>query len=234
MMTIFDLDETLIQGDCSTLWGQWLCAKGYVTDIADFTAQNNLLVEDYHNQRLDQQACMDLLFAPIKHLSTSEIAPLVQDFVTEQIMPIIYHEGLEKLTQYQAQGIETIIISASPHLLVQIIAEQCFKVPTAFGINIEEQEGFYTGKIIGTIPYQAGKVTVYEQYIRHKLKKMGAESHRAAIDTVLEDTSFYSDSINDLPLLSKVRYPRTVNPDSALRQIAHQHDWPIYHFTKTA
>ncbi|UNM97487.1 HAD-IB family hydrolase [Ignatzschineria rhizosphaerae] len=234
MIAIFDLDETLIHGDCTALWGQWLCEQGYVTDIPTFIHQSNALTKAYEAQILDQQACIDLMFSPIKHLQADEIALLTKQFVSEKIMPIVYREGLKKIEHYKQKGIETIIISASPNLLVKPIAELCFNVSAAFGIEVEIINGFYTGKILGTIPYQAGKITVYEQYITQKLQKMGAESHRAAIDAILATTYFYSDSINDLPLLSKVRYPNTVNPDHSLYHIATTKEWPIYRFAKVA
>lgn len=234
MIAIFDLDETLIHGDCTALWGEWLCERGYVNDIPAFLSQSNALTQAYEAQTLDQQECVDLVFSPIKHLPRTEIDLLTRHFVTEKIMPIVYREGLKKLDRYKTKGIETIIISASPSLLVQPIAELCFNVETAFGIDVEEINGFYTGRILGTIPYQAGKITVCEQYIAKKLQKMGAESHRAAIDAVLDRSYFYSDSINDLPLLSKVRYPHTVNPDSSLYGIASTKEWPIYRFAKMA
>ncbi len=234
MIAIFDLDETLIHGDCTSLWGEWLCEQGYVADIPAYMAQSNALTKAYEAQTLDQQECVDLIFAPIKHLPTLEVDLLTRHFVTERIMPIVYREGLTKLDRYQAKGIETIIISASPNLLVKPIAELCFNVQAAFGIDVEINNGFYTGKIMGTIPYQAGKITVCEQYIAHKLQKMGAESHRAAIDAVLDNSYFYSDSINDLPLLSKVRYPNTVNPDSSLYHVASTKEWPIFRFAKVA
>ncbi len=232
MIAIFDLDETLIHGDSTALWSEWLCERGYVNDVASFLSQSNALTEAYEAQTLDQQACVDLVFSPIKHLPKDEIDLLTRHFVTEKIMPIVYREGLTKLERYKTKGIETIIISASPNLLVQPIAELCFNVEAAFGIEVEEMNGFYTGKILGIIPYQTGKVAVCEQYIVQKLKKMGAESHRAAIDAILDRSYFYSDSINDLPLLSKVRYPNTVNPDSSLYRIASNKEWPIYRFAK--
>ena len=234
MIAIFDLDKTLIHGDCTSLWGEWLCERGYVTDIPEFMAQSIALTKAYEAQTLDQQECVDLILAPIKHLPIPEIDLLTRHFVTEKIMPIVYREGLTKLDRYQAKGIETIIISASPNLLVKPIAELCFNVQAAFGIDVEIYDGFYTGKIMGTIPYQSGKITICEQYIAQKLQKMGAENHRAAIDAVLDSAYFYSDSINDLPLLSKVRYPNTVNPDSSLYNIATTKEWPIYRFAKVA
>ena len=234
MIAIFDLDETLIHGDCTALWGEWLCEQGYVTDIPAFMQQSYALTKAYEAQMLDQQECIDLIFAPIKHLQATEVDQLTRHFVTEKIMPIVFREGLKKIEHYRQKEIETIIISASPNLLVKPIAELCFNVSAAFGIEVETVNGFYTGKILGTIPYQAGKITVYEQYVTQKLQKMGAESHRAAIGAILASTYFYSDSINDLPLLSKVRYPNTVNPDHSLYNIATSKEWPIYRFAKVA
>lgn len=232
MIAIFDLDETLIHGDCSTLWIEWLCDKGYVDDIPALTAANEALMNAYRAQTLQQQDCINLMLAPVKHLTTVEIDGLVRRFIVDEIQPIVYQEGLTKIENYRKNGTDTIIISASPLFLVSPIAEICFDLPNAFGIDLHIEDGFFTGEIKGVIPYQDGKITVSKTYIQSQLEAKGLASHTQAIAEFLANCAFYSDSINDLPLLSKVRYPFTVNPDTSLYQIASTKEWPIFRFAR--
>lgn len=232
MIAIFDLDETLIHGDCATLWIQWLCDEGFVSDIPAYLAANEVLTIAYRAQTLNQQDCIDILLAPVKHLPITEIDLLVYRFIEEMIQPIVYQEGLKKIENYRQNGTETIIISASPFFLVEPIAKRCFNLETAFGINIATQNGYFLGNITGTIPYQEGKVKVSEDYLRTKLLMEGKEAHQLNIAEALAKAAFYSDSINDLPLLSKVRYPFTVNPDCSLYKIASEKEWPIFRFAR--
>lgn len=243
MLAIFDLDETLIAGDCVSLWGSWLCEQGYVKDIAAFEAQNKCLIEAYQAQTLKQQDCINWLLDPVQHLSIIEISHLTEAFVKEKIMPIVYPEGLQTIQAFQDKGIETIIISASPNILVHPIAKLCFNVSHAFGIEVAEHEGFYLSQILGDIPYQAGKIKVCENYLSHKLKQVlkqentqenmpiCTETLSQSIKNIIQNSYFYSDSINDLPLLECVKYPNTVNPDSKLRAIAEENHWSIHHFS---
>lgn len=233
MIAIFDLDETLIHGDCSTLWTQWLCKEGYVQDIEALDAANEALMIAYRAQTLQQQDCIDVILAPIKHLKTDAIDRLVRQFILEEIKPIVYQEGLMKLENYRKNSTETIIISASPSFLVKPIAEICFNLDHAFGIELHIINDFFTGEIKGVIPYQAGKITVSESFIADRLSAQGIEPHHNTIAEYLAGCAFYSDSINDLPLLSKVRYPFTVNPDTDLYQIASHKEWPIFRFART-
>lgn len=232
MIAIFDLDETLIHGDCSTLWTEWLCKVGYVEDIPALNDTNDALMAAYRAQTLQQQDCVDLILSPIKHLTIGEIDTLVRRFIIEEIQPIVYQEGLSKIENYRKNGTETIIISASPLFLVAPIAEICFNLPQAFGIDLHVINDCFTGEIKGVIPYQDGKITVSETYIKSHLETKGFASHPQAVTEFLANCAFYSDSINDLPLLSKVRYPFTVNPDTALYQIASVKEWPIFRFAR--
>src|SRR5699024_10357089 len=81
MIAIFDLDETLIHGDCVTLWCQWLCEQGLVQDIDAFLQEEIRLMDAYKAKTLDQQDCMNHVFAPIVHLQINEVQALVAQFV---------------------------------------------------------------------------------------------------------------------------------------------------------
>lgn len=223
MIAIFDLDETLIHGDCVTLWCQWLCEQGLVQDVDAFLQEEIRLMDAYKAKTLDQQDCMNHVFAPIVHLQTNEVQALVAQFVRIKILPIVYQAGLRLIQEHYDNSDDVIIISASPRIFVEEIACTCFNVDKFFGIEVAEENSYHTGEIQGLIPYQAGKVAVFKDYL---------DQHNIAIETALQYSYFYSDSSNDLPLLEIVAYPNVVNPDASLRAVAEDKDWPILEFTK--
>lgn len=223
MIAIFDLDETLIHGDCVTLWCQWLCEQGLVQDVDAFLQEEIRLMNAYKAKTLDQQDCMNHVFAPIVHLQTNEVQASVAQFVRAKILPIVYQAGLRLIQEHYDNSDDVIIISASPRIFVEEIARTCFNVDKFFGIEVAEENGYHTGEIQGLIPYQAGKVSVFKDYL---------DQHNIAIETALQHSYFYSDSSNDLPLLEIVAYPNVVNPDASLRAVAEDKDWPILEFTK--
>lgn len=223
MIAIFDLDETLIHGDCVTLWCQWLCEQGLVQDVDAFLQEEIRLMDAYKAKTLDQQDCMNHVFAPIVHLQINEVQALVAQFVRAKILPIVYQAGLRLIQEHYDNSDDVIIISASPRIFVEEIARTCFNVDKFFGIEVAVENGYHTGEIQGLIPYQAGKVSVLKDYL---------DQHNIAIETALQHSYFYSDSSNDLPLLEIVAYPNVVNPDASLRVVAEDKDWPILEFTK--
>lgn len=223
MIAIFDLDETLIHGDCVTLWCQWLCEQGLAQDVDAFLQEEIRLMDAYKAKTLDQQDCMNHVFAPIVHLQINEVQALVAQFVRAKILPIVYQAGLRLIQEHYDNSDDVIIISASPRIFVEEISRTCFNVDKFFGIEVAEENGYHTGEIQGLIPYQAGKVSVFKDYL---------DQHNIAIETALQHSYFYSDSSNDLPLLEIVAYPNVVNPDASLRAVAEDKDWPILEFTK--
>ncbi|GAA5101474.1 HAD family hydrolase [Wohlfahrtiimonas larvae] len=224
MIAIFDLDETLIHGDCVTLWCQWLCEQELIQDIDGFLQEEQLLMEAYRAKILDQQDCMNLVLRPIIHLPIEDVHSLITQFVHEKIAPIVYLAGQRLIQEHYEHGDDVIIISASPQMIVSSIAHICFNVNQCFGINVVQKDHHYTTKIQGVIPYQSGKVNVFEIYLTQ---------HDINPNDAYRQSYFYSDSSNDLPLLEKVAYPNIINPDDELRTIAEANNWPILHFTTT-
>lgn len=223
MFAIFDLDETLIHGDCVTLWCQWLCEQGLVRDIDSFLQEEARLMDAYKAKHLNQQDCMTHIFAPIAHLNIENVQALMTQFVRTKIQPMIYQAGSRLIQEHHDNSDDVIIISASPHIIVEEIARTYFNVDQYFGIQVGVQNNCYTGKIEGLIPYQSGKVDVYKAHLM---------KNNIDIETALQHSYFYSDSSNDLPLLEVVAYPNVVNPDDALRAIAKTQNWPILQFIK--
>ncbi|WP_079453088.1 efflux transporter outer membrane subunit [Pseudomonas aeruginosa] len=210
-LALFDLDDTLIDGDCATLWGRYMTELGWVEKTA-FLHQERRLMELYAEGRLAMEDYMDFSLAPIAGRTPAEIAGAVEDFVARIIAPRIHADALRCLERHRQAGDRLLIISASAHFLVSAIGRR-LGVDEVLAIDIEERDGLYTGRTRGTLTYREGKVRRLDAWLAQE-------------GETLAGATFYSDSRNDLPLLSRVDRPHTVNPDPALLGHAREAGWP--------
>ncbi|MGF6648500.1 HAD family hydrolase [Paraburkholderia sp. GAS82] len=211
-LAIFDLDETLINGDCASLWSERMCSLGWV-DRASFMRENDALMSAYSEGKLAMEDYMAFSLAPLKGRTVSAVALLVEAFVDEVIEPRIYGDARRTVDGHRMQGDRLLVISASGDHLVRPIAAR-LGVAEVLAIELATDNGTYTGGTRGTLTYREGKVIRLDEWL-------------SASRENLDGASFYSDSRNDLPLLQKVTRPHAVNPDAALRTYAGQAAWPI-------
>jgi len=208
-LAIFDLDETLIHGDCASLWTQEMVKIGWA-DGDSFIAHEQELMRQYAAGTLAMEDYMAFTLSPLVGRTPEEVAHVVEPFVEDVIEPIFYSGTL---AAHRAAGDRLLVISASAHFLVSAIAER-FGIDEVLAIDLEQQHGFYSGRTQGVLTYREGKVTRLHAWL--------AEQNESLLGA-----SFYSDSRNDLPLLQVVEKPFTVNPDPTLRAHAEQAGWPI-------
>ncbi len=213
-LALFDLDETLISGDCSSLWSAYMVAQGWVADKQAFLQQDAALMQQYAVGKMDMQEYMRCTLMPLTGRSEHDVAAMVGRYVEEIIAPRVYAQARECLATHRAQGDRTVIISASGEHLVRPIA-RFLGVEETLAIGVDIQHGRFTGATQGTMTYREGKVSRLLELINQDA-------------SLLQQASFYSDSHNDLPLLTKVGQPHAVNPDAILLQHARQAGWPVY------
>ena len=211
-LAIFDLDETLIDGDCASLWAQHMVDLQWV-DGDSFLAREQELMRLYGRGELAMEDYMAFTLSPLVGRTPEEVAYVVDPFVEDVIEPLIFSDAMRCVAEHRAAGDRILVISASAVFLVEAIAER-LGIGEVLAIDLEQQHGCYSGKTCGVLTYREGKVTRLQQWLGEQ-----AES--------LEGAFFYSDSRNDLPLLSEVTHPRAVNPDEALRAHAQENGWPI-------
>ena len=212
-LAIFDLDDTLIHGDCATLWSEQMTRLGWV-DPETFMQRNNELMDAYSRGELAMEDYMLFSLEPMAGRTPEEIAHLVAPWVEDVIEPLIYSDACKTIAAHRAAGDRILVISASGIHLVKAIAERV-GIDEVLGIDLDVLHGVYTGHTVGTLTYREGKIA-------RLLEWLDAEGEN------LEGASFYSDSRNDLPLLLKVDYPHVVNPDPVLREQAEQAGWPVH------
>ena len=211
-LAIFDLDETLILGDCASLWSEHMVRLGWV-DGESFLRRDREMMEAYNKGEMAMEDYMAFSLEPVAGRSLEELAHLVEPWVEDVIEPIIFVDACHCIAEHRKQGDRVLIISASGTHLVGPIAAR-LGVDEYLAIELEAINGVYTGNTHGVLTYREGKVTRLLEWLDQEQEN-------------LEDASFYSDSRNDLPLLLKVDHPKAVNPDPVLRAHAEQHGWPI-------
>ncbi|NQZ30975.1 MAG: HAD family hydrolase [Oceanospirillaceae bacterium] len=216
-LVIFDLDDTLLNGDSATLFCQFLVDKQLA---APSLMQGD---EDFYLKYQDGSLCIAsyvrFMLAPIDHLSQVEISVLLAEFVSDYIAPNIYPQAHELLEQLATQNERVLLISATVEFIVKAIAEH-LGIDNVLAIELEAKTMAtngcfgYSGEIKGVASFREGKVTRLLQWLDNT-------------DEGLIGASFYSDSYNDLALLQLVDNPITVNPDVSLREHAINKGWPI-------
>lgn len=213
-LALFDLDNTLLRGDSDHAWGEFLISKNLVAEEAH-RKQNDFFYDQYKQGALDIHGYVAFTLQPVLELEGEQRAKLHAEFVEHSVRPIILEKGLALVQQHLAAGDFCVMITATNEFITTPIAE-LFNVDLLISTELELVDGRYTGAIKGTPCYQEGKVSKLNTWISEQSE-----------DYKLSDAVFYSDSINDLPLLQEVATPIAVDPDDRLRAEAVSGRWQI-------
>ena len=209
---IFDLDETLISGDSSSLFCEFICEQGWM-DKSRFLAEEARLMDLYHRGELLMEDYVRLQVEPLQRLTKPLLDAGIQTFVSQVMLQKFYPQALELLKRIKQQGDEILVISATVTFLVKPIAA-LLELDNVLAIDlVMDENGMPTQEIAGQVSYREGKVIRLQQWLEEENREF-------------EHTHFYSDSINDLPLLEYVDFPIVTNPDENLAQVAKDKTWP--------
>ena len=211
-LALFDLDKTLLDGDSDFEWGQFLVSKKLVNE-KDYAKANAYFYEEYQRGTLDIVEYSAFSFKPLSIRSSDELAELHTEFMQSIIMPMIRSKSQAMIDQHHTQGDTSIIITATNSFITQPIADY-FGIQHLIATEPKIVDGNYTTEIEGTPCFQDGKVIRLNEWM-------------AANNENLEGSYFYSDSINDLPLLKVVETPIAVDPDKPLGDEAKERGWSI-------
>lgn len=211
-LAIFDLDNTLIAGDSDHLWGAYLVEQGIV-DRAAYEAANDRFFREYRDGTLDIDAYLRFALAPLAANAPEDLWRWRRAFVERMIQPIVLPAARGLVEQHRAQGDFTLILTATNRFVTEPIAA-LFGVDALLATEPEWRDGRYTGAVTGRPTFREGKVDALLAWLADR-------------DLSLENSVFYSDSHNDLPLLERVREPVAVDPDPQLRAVADARDWPV-------
>ena len=211
-LAIFDLDNTLINGDSDHRWGEFLCAEGLV-DPRSFSRENDRFYQDYQAGKLDIQAYLQFALRPLAGRTVGEVAELQQRFMRDYVEPMLLPAAFSLLDKHREQGDKLVIITASNTVITKPIARR-LGVSTLMGCDVEIKEGKFTGASVGIPSFREGKVARLTEW-------MSTNNYS------LDGAWFYSDSHNDVPLLERVDNPVATDPDPQLAELARQRSWPI-------
>ncbi|MDA9094997.1 HAD-IB family hydrolase [Porticoccaceae bacterium] len=211
-LAIFDLDNTLIAGDSDHGWGEFLVANDKV-DANHYQKMNDQFYADYEAGCLDILAYLEFSLAPLAATSMEELAALHLKFMQQIISPLRLPKAEALIEQHRQAGDRLLVITSTNRFIVEPIC-QALGIDELLATDPEIIDGRYTGKIVGTPTYQEGKV--------ERLKLWLSENNET-----LKGSYFYSDSINDLPLLLEVDKPVAVDPDDSLSAEAASRGWDI-------
>ncbi len=178
-----------------------------------FMQRDRELMAAYGEGKLAMEDYMAFSLEPLVGRSHAAVVSAVAAFVDNVIDPVVYHDARATIARHQAAGDRLLVISASGvHLVAPIAAH--LGIDEVLAIDLEVRDGCFSGRTEGVLTYREGKVIRLVQWLETK-------------GETLDGASFYSDSRNDLPLLSKVSQPRAVNPDPVLLAHAEKAGWPV-------
>jgi HAD superfamily hydrolase (TIGR01490 family) len=218
-IALFDLDHTLLPIDSDHEWGRFLAKIG-VVDSEYYAKQNERFYADYKAGRLDIYAFLEFALKPLAAHSRAQLNEWHLQFMEEVIQPQLKPSAFDLVKRHQDAGDLCCVVTATNSFVTRPIV-------TAFHIDhliATEPEvigdpltGNFSGKVLGLPNFKEGKVTRLEAWL--KAQELSLSS--------VQSSYFYSDSINDLPLLEKASHPVATNPDSRLREHAMNKQWPI-------
>lgn len=215
-LALFDLDGTLIAKDSDHAFGEFLVDLGWADGEA-FKRENDFFYQQYLAGTLDIGAYVDFATRPWRDRSDDEQRAIVARFMRE-VMQAAIGDAARALVRVHLDAGDRVAIATSTNEFITRPIADAFGVSTLIATQLErDARGRVNGRIRGTPALRDGKVRRVEQWLE-------SEGLRLAD---FETSVFYSDSLNDLPLLERVSEPVATNPSAALETIARQRGWRI-------
>ena len=214
-LALFDLDNTLLTGDSDFEWAQFLIEQG-VIDREVYEAKNQAFYDQYKAGTLDIHEFLDFQLKPLSRHSRRVLDVWHADFMRTRIAGMMGKPAQDLVARHKAAGDICIIITATNSFVTAPIA-RAFGVEHLIATEPEQRDGEFTGRVLGMPSFREGKITRLKNWMDQRGWSWGT----------FEASTFYSDSLNDLPLLSLVNRPVAVDPDPTLRAHAEQQGWEI-------
>jgi len=215
-LALFDLDHTLLPIDSDHAWGQYTVQRGW-RDPGEFEASNDHFYAQYRAGQLDIHAYIQFATQVVREMGEQAALQAHTEYMRDVIEPVIHDSAIDLVEQHRQEGCELLLVTATNAFITGPIAAR-FGIENLIAVDLQrDSAGLITGEILGTPSYQKGKIIRVEQWMAERGLKWAD----------IETSYFYSDSINDLPLLEHVSHPFATNPDPRLRTIAQERGWPI-------
>lgn len=218
-LALFDLDHTLLPIDSDYSWGAFTTTLGW-TDPVDFSRRNDEFYAHYKAGTLDISDYIRFSTAAIRRQGAIKSEAAHAEYMRSVIIPAIKPQAIDLVQEHLARGDAVVIVTATNEFVTRPIAT-AFGVHDLMAVELERDEGlggtgWFTGEIKGTPSFREGKVTRVAEWLALR-----------GLTLAEVDSTFYTDSINDLSLMDNVTHPVATNPDDRLRAIAVERGWRI-------
>jgi len=214
-LALFDLDNTLLAGDSDYEWGQFLVDRGVLERDA-YEAQNRAYYDQYVAGTLDIHEFLGFALRPLAAHPPADLARWHGEFMAERIRPMIGPKARALVQEHQRSGDLCAIITATNSFVTGPIARE-FGIQHLIATEPESKDGRFTGKVAGTPCFREGKIKRLDEWLGGRGKRLAD----------FAESTLYSDSHNDLPLLERVTRPVAVDPDEKLAIQAKERNWAI-------
>jgi HAD superfamily hydrolase (TIGR01490 family) len=214
-LVLFDLDNTLLAGDSDYEWAQFLIEQG-VLDRAIYESRNDEFFAQYQAGTLDILEFLAFQLAPLARYPRAQLDQWHAAFMDAKIRPMIGAAARDLVARHLGAGALCAVVTATNSFVTAPIARE-LGVPHLIATEPETRGGAFTGRPAGIPCFREGKVARLEQWLAGIGRPLAS----------FAESSFYSDSHNDLPLLERVTRPVAVDPDDALRRVAGSRGWPV-------
>jgi HAD superfamily hydrolase (TIGR01490 family) len=212
-LALFDLDNTLLAGDSDFEWAQFLIEQD-VLDRELYEARNARFYDQYKAGTLDIREFLDFQLKPLARHPRSVLDAWHREFMARKILPIIRPSARALVQRHRADTCA--LITATNSFVTAPIARE-FGIEHLIATEPEQNAGEFTGQVSGIPCFREGKVARLNAWLAHLGRSLES----------FEESWFYSDSLNDLPLLSCVTHPVAVDPDATLLEHSKRHGWPV-------
>jgi HAD superfamily hydrolase (TIGR01490 family) len=213
-LALFDLDNTLLAGDSDYEWAQFLISKG-VLDRGLHETRNLEFFEHYKAGTLNILEFLDFQLAPLTRYERHQLDQWHDEFMEQRILPAIGKAARDLVASHAGQGDLMAIVTATNSFVTGPIARE-FGIPHLIATIPAQENGRFTGQPRGIPSFREGKITRVEAWLESLGLWWGS----------FERSTFYSDSLNDLPLLERVTHPIAVDADATLAGVAKERGWP--------
>lgn len=215
-LALFDLDHTLLPIDSDHEWGQFLVRIGAVDGI-EFARRNDAFYAQYQQGTLDPVEYLEFSLGTLASFPRERLEAMQAQYMEEVILPAIRPSALALLQKHREAGDLLAIVTATNQFVTAPIARALGVEHLIAAVPETDADGKLTGRLLGTPTQGPGKVTHTKAWLANMNKQLED----------FERVHFYSDSHNDLPLMSIVSHPVATNPNAQLKQHASAHGWPL-------
>ena len=216
-LALFDLDNTLLSGDSDFEWAQFLIEQG-VLDREVYEARNQEFYDQYMAGTLDIHEFLDFQLKPLSRHPRAVLDAWHREFMQVKILPMV-RDSARALVERHRTDLCAVVTATNSFVTAPIARE--FGIEHLISTVPEELDREFTGQVTDIPCFREGKVQRLESWLETQGRRLES----------FEQSWFYSDSHNDLPLLLRVTHPVAVDPDDTLREHALAHGWPVIHLS---